>query len=163
MTNLQELEQKYEELGKEIEKLKKEKKGKRWKPVNDDNYYILNDLGKINTSRWRNDPIDNFRFSQNNCFRTEQEALKHLENLKTKAELRALAEELNGDEVMNWETLFQYKYHLYCDNRKDNLEQDYNDQFQKQGIIYCLDPDFKDKAIERIGEDRLIKMIKAGV
>lgn len=163
MTNLQELEQKYEELGKEIEKLKNEKKGKRWKPDKGEEYYFVSHFGDTHCTTWLDANSDNFRYQQDNCFTTEKKAQEHLENLKTKGELRVLAEELNGGEVINWETLCQYKYHLYCDNRKDNLEQDYNNQFQKQGIIYCLDPDFKDKAIDRIGEERLIKMIKAGV
>jgi hypothetical protein len=31
------------------------------------------------------------------------------------------------------------------------------------GIIHCINPHFKDIAIERIGEQRIIDMIKAGV
>lgn len=38
---LQELEQKYEELGREIEKLKNQKKGKRWKPDCGEEYYFI--------------------------------------------------------------------------------------------------------------------------
>lgn len=98
---LQELEQKYEELGKEIEKLKNEKKGKRWKPELGDSYWCLGWNGEVNQRVYNGvcQYSHDWNILQGNCFQTEEEAEEHLENLKTKAELRALAEELNGDEV----------------------------------------------------------------
>ena len=99
---LQELEQKYEELGKEIEKLKNQKKGKRWKPDCGEEYYFIGLFGSVCNFSWNNGHEDNYLYSQGNCFKTEQEAKEQSENLETKAELRALAEELNGDEVIDW-------------------------------------------------------------
>ena len=159
---LQELEQKYEELGKEIEKLKNEKKGKRWKPDNNDDYYVIRhgcvmyDCNKIQE-------VTDWDYSQGNCFQTEEEAKEHLENLKTKAELRALAEELNGDVAVDWNNRIQDKYYLYISRTINELSSSYVEVHQNQGTIYCLDPTFKDKAIERIGKERLIKMINSGV
>ena len=98
---LQELEQKYEELGREIEKLKNQKKGKRWKPDCGEEYYFIGLFGGVCEFSWNNCPQDNYLYSQGNCFQTEEEAKEQSENLKTKAELRALAEELNGDEVID--------------------------------------------------------------
>lgn len=156
---LQELEQKYEELGKEIEKLKNEKKGKRWKPDCGEEYYV-GLFGSVCKLKWNNCPEDNYLYSQGNCFKTRHEAEEHLENLKTKAELRALAEELNGDEVIDWNDGEQWKYCIFYTSR---IASDERCTCQSQGAIYCLDPDFLDKAIKRIGEERLIKMIKSGV
>lgn len=157
---LQELEQKYEELGREIEKLKNEKKGKRWKPACGEEYYFIGLFGSVCNFSWNNGHEDNYLYSQGNCFKTRHEAEEHLENLKTKAELRALAEELNGDEVIDWNDGEQWKYCIFYTSR---IASDERCTCQSQGAIYCLDPDFLDKAIKRIGEERLIKMIKSGV
>mgnify|MGYP000816198308 FL=1 len=157
---LQELEKKYEELGKEIEKLKNQKKGKRWKPDCGEEYYFIGLFGGVCEFSWNNCPQDNYLYSQGNCFKTRHEAEEHLENLKTKAELRALAEELNGDEVIDWNDGEQWKYCIFYTSR---IASDERCTCQSQGAIYCLDPDFLDKAIKRIGEERLIKMIKSGV
>lgn len=159
---LQELEKKYEELGKEIEKLKNEKKGKRWKPDCGEEYYFIGLFGSVCKFSWNNCHEYNYLYSQGNCFKTEQEAKEQSENLKTKAELRALAEELNGNEVVDW-TNYQYKYYLYINNATNELSSYCVETHQSQGTIYCLDHGFLDKAIERIGEERLIKMIKSGV
>ena len=157
---LQELEQKYEELGREIEKLKNQKKGKRWKPDCGEEYYFIGLFGGVCEFSWNNCPQDNYLYSQGNCFQTEEEAKEQSENLKTKAELRALAEELNGDEVIDWNDGEQWKYCIFYTSR---IASDERCTCQSQGAIYCLDPDFLDKAIKRIGEERLIKMIKSGV
>ena len=156
---LQELEKKYEELGKEIEKLKNEKKGKRRKPDKNDDYYVIRH-GRIMFDCNKIQKVTDWDYSQGNCFKTRHEAEEHLENLKTKAELRALAEELNGDEVIDWNDGEQWKYCIFYTSR---IASDERCTCQSQGAIYCLDPDFLDKAIKRIGEERLIKMIKSGV
>lgn len=160
---LQELEQKYEELGREIEKLKNQKKGKRWKPDCGEEYYYVGLFGHVGELKWENCFEDQYLYSQGNCFKTEQEAKEQSENLKTKAELRALAEELNGDVAVDWNNRIQDKYYLYISRTINELSSSYVEVHQNQGTIYCLDPDFLDKAIERIGEERLIKMIKSGV
>lgn len=159
---LQELEQKYEELGKEIEKLKNEKKGKRWKPDKNDDYYVIRH-GRIMFDCNKIQKVTDWDYSQGNCFKTRHEAEEHLENLKTKAELRALAEELNGDEVIDWSNAVQYKYCIDYLDAEGCLSFNRSTVYKLQGVIYCLVSNFRVKAIERIGEERLIKMIKSGV
>ena len=105
----------------------------------------------------------NIYYSQGNCFKTEQEAKEQSENLKTKAELRALAEELNGDEVIDWSNAVQYKYCIDYLDAEGCLSFNRSTVYKLQGVIYCLVSNFRVKAIERIGEERLIKMIKSGV
>lgn len=163
MNNLQELEKKYEELGKKIERLKQAKSSKRRKPEWKKSYYYIDSATNIGESVWSNTVPDNFRYSQNNCFKTEQEAQEHLENLKTKGELRLLAEELNEDEVIDWNDDDQDKYFIQYDFHLKMLMREYNCDVQNQGTIYCLNETFLDKAINHIGEERLIKMIKSGV
>ena len=159
---LQELEQKYEELGKEIEKLKNEKKGKRWKPDKNDDYYVIRH-GRIIFDCNKIQEVTDWDYSQGNCFQTKEEAEEYLENLKTKAELRALAEELNGDEVIDWSNAEQYKYCINYLDAEGCLSFNRSTVYKLQGVIYCLVSNFRVKAIERIGEERLIKMIKSGV
>lgn len=160
---LQELEKKYEELGKEIEKLRRTKCSTGWEPNKGEDYYFIRDYGDVHSVSWIGDPVDNFRFAQNNCFQTKEEAEEHLENLKTKAELRALAEELNGDEVIDWSNAEQYKYCIDYLDAEGCLSFNRSTVYKLQGVIYCLVSNFRVKAIERIGEERLIKMIKSGV
>jgi hypothetical protein len=160
---LQELEQKYEELGKEIEKLKNQKKGKRWKPDCGEKYYYVGLFGHVGELKWENCFEDQYLYSQGNCFQTKEEAKEQSENLKTKAELRALAEELNGDEVIDWSNAEQYKYCIDYLDAEGCLSFNRSTVYKLQGVIYCLVSNFRVKAIERIGEERLIKMIKSGV
>lgn len=160
---LQELEQKYEELGKAIKKLKNEKKGKRWRPKHGDEYWRVNGVGHVDWAMWVDRPDDLFAYNQNNCFQTKEEAEEHLENLKTKGELRQLAEELNDGEAIDWSNLEQRKYCFYFDHSDKTINCDYDNAFKMQGAIYCLDPDFRSKAIDCIGKERLVKMIKSGV
>jgi uncharacterized protein YfcZ (UPF0381/DUF406 family) len=100
----------------------------------------------------------------NNVYENSQQAEQHIENLKTKAELRELANELNGDEVIDWGNENQNKYRLFYNYDRHGVTWGAENNISKaQGAIYCLDEDFLLKAIERIGEQRLIEMIRSGV
>lgn len=127
---------------------------------NDEEYWYVNDLGRVNFTNWEDDNIDNYRYDTNNCFKTKEEAEQHLENIKTEIELRQLAEELNKGEKIDWNDIFQSKYFLYYNFTEKGVykDWDYTAKFSKQ--IYCLDKNFKDKAMEQIGEEKLINYLK---
>ena len=168
--NKQQILEQIDELKQKIEKLEKEvnspefegiKKGVRQKPEYGEKYYYLDDGGGINYAYWSNDNIDLFRFNTGNCFKTEQEAEDYKENLLTKQALKDLALELNNGVEIDWENENQKKYCLECDwySLDDNVTYSYINLSQ----VYCLNENFLTIAKYRIGEEKLIKLIKSGV
>ena len=108
--------------GKEYDAVLIEKKSesKRWKPELGEYYYFVDMFGCIDSSSWDNDAVDtvdNFRYSQRNVFKTEEEAEKHLEYLKSLAILRDDA----GDRKPDWKNTRQEKYRIYFDCYVDKL------------------------------------------
>lgn len=160
MQNLEELKKKYEELGKEIEKLEKQKENIRWRADFGEQYYLISTSGKIIINREGNDEIDNFRYKTRNYFKTEEEAEKYLANVITYYDLIDLANELNNGEEIDWENGNQPKYFIHCDTRNNELVQFAYYSLKFIGTIYCLDINFLNIALERIGEKRLKELFE---
>jgi hypothetical protein len=142
---------------------KKENKNKKWQPQEQESYYYINSLGQICGEIYAEAHEDLWRKMNGNCFPTREQADQYLENLKTKAELKALADELNGGEVIDWTDEKQWKYTLLLNCYTNVLWPVIHTIHRNPNAIYCLDENLFEKAIERIGEQRLIDMIKAGV
>lgn len=153
MNNLEELEKKYEELGKEIERLKKDK-AKRWRANRDEQYYVIGNYGYVANSSENGTDIDTGRYEIGNYFKTREEAEKALEKIEIKQELEDLALELNNRKEIDWNDENQHKYYIYYDFFRDKIQCNEN-TFCKRFDVYCLDENFKDKAIKRIGEEKL--------
>ncbi len=115
-------------------------------------------------SRFYNNVTHQFLYKSGNYFKTQEEAQEYLDNITTKAELKVLAEELNEGKVIDWDDFSQRKYYM-CANYQliNKLYFGEETTTQTAGVIYFLDSNFLDEAINRIGEERLIKMIKSGV
>ena len=158
--NLEELKKKYEELGKEIEKLEKQKENIRWRADLGENYYIISTSGTIIISREEKDEIDNLRYNTRNYFKTEEEAEMYLANISTYYELMDLANELNNGEEIDWENGNQPKYFFYYDIRNNELIQSAYYSLKFIGVIYCLNINFLNIALKRIGEKRLKKLFE---
>jgi MoaA/NifB/PqqE/SkfB family radical SAM enzyme len=155
------------EIAKQIEELKeneKKNKKKKWQPKKDEVYYFIDGGGDIKKCEYSESYYDEkWRVSQGNCFQTKEQAKQHLENLKTKAELRALADELNGDRVINWNDHRQDKHYIMLNEKTGTIDYNVYSILRVPSVIYCLDENFDKKAVQRIGEQRLINMIKSGV
>lgn len=164
LEQIDELKQKIEELEKEVNSPEFEgiKKGVRQKPEYGEKYYYLDDGGGINYAYWSNDNIDLCRFSTGNCFNTKQEAEEYKENLLTKQALKDLALELNNGVEVDWKSGEQDKHYLYLDHQTNALSM-YWVRVEQYSNIHCLNPTFLIIAKERIGEEKLIKLIKSGV
>ena len=170
--NKQELLSKINELEKQIEDLKNQvnstefegiKKGEREMLKYGECYYIIGDNGSIYSIEWLNSAADLFRFKTGNCFKTEQEAEEYKENLLTKQALKDLALELNNGVEIDWEGYKQEKYYIYYLNYKEKCLNQYYSYTVQQACINCLDENFLTIAKDRIGEEKLIKLIKSGV
>lgn len=164
---IEELKQKIEVIENNVTSPKFEdtKKYARKRPKYGESYHVLTDFGKVIETIWYNlIEADFFRFKIGNCFKTEQEAKDYKENTITKRELRDLALELNRGVKIDWKDYNQCKFFLYYSSEDDALLSSYCYAGQiTLGQIYCLDFRFLEIAQERIGKERLVRLIKSGV
>ena len=165
LEQIDELKQKIEVLEKEINspEFDEVKKGGRQKPKKDEKYFFLGGNGGIYPETYLGDETDLFRFNTGNCFKTEQEAEEYKENLLTKQQLKDLALELNNGVEIYWDEFYQEKYRIFSVGGFTNLECEYVGETTDIGQVYCLDKNFLTIAKERIGEEKIIKLIKSGV
>lgn len=162
MNNLEEKTKEIELLLKEVKSQLKELRAKESSFTREIyyKYYYLNDCGETEIETDEDYPVDNFRYSIGNYFETEEQAENYKEKLLIEQELKDIAMELNKGEKIDWDNDSQDKYYLGFDYYKDEIDYYVSNKSKKQGVIYCLDKDFKNIAIERIGEERLTKYLK---
>lgn len=167
LEQIDELKQKIEELEKEVNSpdFDEVKKGVRQKPKVGERYFYVDSCGSIDYEFWQETETDLFRFNTGNCFKTEQEAEDYKENLLTKQALKDLALELNNGVEIDWNDYSVTKYYIYFKESQDLLFYDGRDccDYLKNLNVYCLNSDFFKIAKDRIGEEKLIKLIKSGV
>ena len=159
MNKLEELEKKYEELGKEIEKLKSQS-GERCRADFGCEYWYIDDGGDIISDDDNDWGCDEHRFNIGNYFKTEEEALKYVDKILIYNKLKDLAERLNDGETINWNDSNQQKWRIYFDTSAKRLDYEYNLTYKCLAEIYCLNPDFLDRALEEIGEEDLMKLFQ---
>ena len=172
MNKIEELEKEFENLVNEFEKkledLKKrfdeceksEKVNKRWRAERAENYFYIDGDLLVEEERDFEHDVDNKRYKIHNYFKTQEEAEKVAEKIKIYIELKDLAEELNEGEEIDWENEYQAKYYIYNCNENKTLECNASYCCEEIGQIYCLNKDFLEIAIERIGEERLLKLFE---
>lgn len=132
-----------------------------WKPELDEKFYFINFVGIINSAYFRNSSTDRYILSIGNCFKTQEDAEKHLEHLKVETQLRDIAVWLNKGREIDWNNNAVNKYYISYSYCMDEIEQRCSIEVKRQGI-YCLDENFKDAAIAEIGEERLEEYLKNG-
>lgn len=162
MENLQELEQKYKELGKQIEKLKQNESEKRCRKSDGEKYYYIDDFHNVNSSNEKGCFDDKARFKFRNYFKTRKKAEEALERMETHCMLQDTADELNAEEMktIDWTNMNQSKYFLEFNFDYTRIDIDFNVYLKRANTVYCLSSNFKDVAIEKIGEERLIRYLK---
>lgn len=160
MENLEELKKKYEELGKEIERLENQKSNERWKANYGENYYCINEEGDTDLSIDCQYIEDSFRYKTRNYFKTNEEAQRHLDNINTYYDLMDLAEELNCGREIDWNDELQIKYYIFYNFRNNAIESTTACRYKEMGQIYCLNENFLEIALQRIGKERLEKLFK---
>lgn len=160
MKDLEELRKKYEELGEEIKRLENLKKNKRWRAKLNNCYFNINNDRNICLTEEKNHKTDDYRYKTRNYFKTSEEAERYLEKIEIYYELMDLAEELNGEEEIDWENGEQEKFSIrYVKGKFRNDFYLMSTGLNRNiGSIYCLSADFLKVALERIGADRLKKL-----
>ena len=162
MNNLEELKQELKKLENKINELenKGNNKYKRKRLKRGEIFWYLDEFGEVGETYESYSKEDDFNYNVGNYFKTKEQAENYIEKLLIEQELKDIALELNKGEETDWENSNQDKYYLGFDYYKDEIDYYVNNRSKKQGAIYCLDKDFKDVAIERIGEERLTKYLK---
>lgn len=109
MKNLEELENQYRKLGKEIEKLKNGN-ATRWEPKEYERYWYIDDSKDIYNSFWSEDEVDKWRKIINNIFKTEEEAKEYRDYLEAKSEYtyEFSQEEWEDADITKWALYYDY-------------------------------------------------------
>lgn len=98
---------------------------------------------------------ENYKLKQ-----TLTEIKEIVEKILVRRQLEDIAQRLNKGHKINWNDDNQIKYCIRF-NFPLNTISTYARLHQKlQGTVYCLDKNFKDVAIEEIGEERLKKYLR---
>lgn len=172
MNKIEELEKEFENLVNEFEKkledLKKrfdecensQKVNKRWRAEEGQWYFYIENFLEVDKNRDVGDSTDNMFYKIHNYFKTEEEAEKVVEKIKIYVELKDLAEELNAGQEIDWDNEYQAKRIIYKDFECKKLDDNCVYEAKDIGQIYCLNKDFLEIAIERIGEERLLKLFE---
>lgn len=185
MNKLEELEKKYNKLEEMISNIsakialiklseQNNKNNKRWRAKYGEKYYLVEEFEKkpLKVGRYTlenegynvefEDTTDEFYYKTRNYFKTKEEAEEYREKIKTYYDLMDLADELNGNKEIDWNDKEQHKYNISynVDEAKLYLNFDFFGKYKNLGEIYCLDENFLDIALERIGKDRLEKLFK---
>nr|DAH61747.1 MAG TPA: hypothetical protein [Caudoviricetes sp.] len=142
-----------------MEKLLEEVERKRWKPEDNEKYWFITDYGTVNYTLFMPKiQNDNMRFKNYNCFPTREQAELETEKILVRRRLEDIARRLNKSRTIDWNNYEQAKHciELY----KNNIITNFYSCHKSQGTTYCLDGDFKDIAIQEIGEERLKKYLR---
>ena len=159
-----------EEILKEIEKTKKhlsnmqnmlEECDERWKPKDFSPYFYVDSCMKIEESNFYNDTyIHSERYNTYSTFKTKEEAELEAEKILVRRMLEDIARRLNKGQKIDWSDKEQTKYSICLDAINNEIAWDSEVLYISQGIVYCLDRNFYNVAIQEIGEERLIKYLR---
>lgn len=130
----------------------------RWKPKEGEIYWYVDGDCCINNLIFTNDDFDNSKTGAYNCFQSKEQAEAEAEKILVRRMLENIARRLNKVEKIDWTKHNQPKYFLGI-NGVNSLIQDYNTTLKCERT-YCLDKNFKDVAIQEIGEERLKKYLR---
>lgn len=148
-----------------MEKMLEECEFKRWQPKDGEKYWYItntNQLSQIDfTSERSYKREDDYqRWLTYNCFQTREQAETEAEKILVRRQLENIARRLNKNEKIDWNNEDQNKYFICSNHWQDIiiLERGWKNKFC--GVIYCLDKNFLDIAIQEIGEERLKKYLR---
>lgn len=143
-----------------MEKMLAECEYERWKPKDNEMFWYIDSSGSVNYSCFMSGiEGDAIRFKNYNCFQTREQAEAEAEKISVRRMLEDIARRLNKGRKIDWESESPRKYHL-CMDKCDYIYTNVCYSTKYQGTIYCLDGNFKDIAIQEIGEERLKKYLR---
>ena len=133
---------------------------KRWKPKNNEVYYYVISNGMVGRD-YQNDNFttDIKRYDFYNCFKTREQAEVEAENILVRRQLEDIARRLNKGEKIDWSDENQYKWYIVYNTTFGFAIYSVSEN-TIQGVVYCLDKNFLNIAIQEIGEERLKKYLR---
>lgn len=155
MIKIEEIAEKYKGYEVDEEKLKEFLIPPKPKTVGDlkyeDNYYWINDYGRVYASDWLNIEIDITRRQIGNCFLTREEAEFEVERRKVEAILLKY-----GSRDFEYSENNNY---MYYEHGESSIEIGHYTSCRDQGTIHFDTEELCQKAIEEAGEDNIKKYI----
>ena len=119
------------------------KKVERWKPKDEDVFWIISSRGKVEWYDWSNSEWDNGCYNFHNCFRTEEEAQKELDRRLAEQELSSYCDFDGRVELC-------YDKHAECFEADDCSELPYHHSpYRFSSKESC------EKAIKQLGTEKL--------
>lgn len=155
---LSEIEKTKEHLAK-MEKMLKEC-SERWKPNSCDAYYYIDAFGNVLSQIETGHYSDSAFWKSYNCFKTREQAEAEAEKILVRRMLEDIARRLNKEQKIDWNEEKQIKYSIALDTIDNEIIWDKEVRFISQGMVYCLDMNFYNVAIQEIGEQRLKTYLK---
>lgn len=143
-----------------IKKMLEECEYKRWKPKEGEEFFFIDAWNRVCDRNYKEISIYCHEYHDiYNCFRTKEEAEVEAEKILVRRMLEDIAKKLNKGEKIDWDNNVQSKYYieLCCNNI---IMTNFFFAHKTQGTVYCLDKNFKDVAIQEIGEERLKKYLR---
>lgn len=131
---------------------------KVWKPkLYEEYYFIIYESCLTKGKVWYDSYTDNNSYKLDNCFKTEEQAKKALEKIKTYVKLKRYAEKYNTEKI-DWNNNKKLKWSIaYCFGRLEIYSTSY---IKEIGVIYFTNKKITENAIEEIGEDNIKKLFE---
>lgn len=131
----------------------------RWKPKEGEKFFFIDAWTRACYKNYKEtDRCCYEYYSTYNCFKTEKEAEEEAEKISIRRMLEDIARRLNKSKEIDWNNFAQDKYFLGIDYNKYlamGVGLSCCNNIRTQGTVYCLNRNFKDVAIQEIGEERL--------
>ncbi len=148
LKQLEELKSKIEELEQEHES--EDETDNRWKPKENEDYFLVGTNAFIFKNKWYNHDLDNDTFNHIDIFPTEEQAIFDRERKRIRRELMKYSKEFEpcGD---NWTLRYDHNYDIFTTY--------YTRYIQVPFALYFESEEIMRKAIEEVGEGRIKKYL----
>lgn len=81
-----------------------------------ENYYFIYPDGEVLSAIWRNSPMDNGMYNQNNVFKTRREAWFESKRRALVTKIQRFRDECNEGKQLDWDNENQAKFYIGYDN-----------------------------------------------
>ena len=144
-----------------MEKMLEECEQGRWKPKDGEKFFFIDAWNRVCDKNYKEINIccreyyDIF-----NCFKTREEAEQEAEKILIRRQLEDIARRLNKGQEIDWNNAVQNKYFICSNHWQNTIILEHGWKNKCCGVIYCLDKNFLNVAIQEIGEERLKKYLR---
>ncbi len=128
----------------------------RRKPKAYEKYWYIDSSGLVNSTCFLDeDIVDAIKLKTYNYFPTKEQTEQEAEKILVRRMLEDIAKRLNRGEKIDWNNGNQNKYFICFNHWQDIIILEHGWKNKFCGVIYCLDKNFLDIAIQEIGKERL--------